>query len=116
MPWEGDDEANEMETEDMTSTADLSLQDILRVLNKPEKQVALVLFLVCAPVKARVVPVIQAGVADTGFIRLWMTKPLWHTHTHTQAALILGVSLHSLRKNSRIHNIRRYCHRDVCFT
>jgi hypothetical protein len=48
MPWEGDDEANELETEDLTSTADLSLQDILRVLNKPEKQVALVLFL-CVP-------------------------------------------------------------------
>jgi hypothetical protein len=55
MPWEGDDEANEMETEDLTSTADLSLQDILRVLNKPEKQVALVLFL-CVPPESTICP------------------------------------------------------------
>ena len=40
MPSDGEEEdGHDMETEDLLSTADLSLNDIIRVLNKPEKQV-----------------------------------------------------------------------------
>ena len=91
MASEEDD--GEMETEDFSSSADLSLADIIGVLNKPEKQVC------------------RGWVRDLE--RSKTTRSMLTVRLFWQAAMTLGVSLHSLRKNSRIHNIRRWPFRKI---